>query len=378
MSTAIPPTSETPETTETSPTRFFLRGLAISLPPILTIVILIWLFGAINHYIITPTSSVVRYGFAHVIEKSVATDKLVPWEKLPSLDYCGTNYRVTPELKAKLETMLQQELASAPPQQRSLVEVKVAWVHDHAAIDQAYVTFGSRSVPYKDFFDVASTLRQGEIPATAIGVYMELVTIRYFKSVFHLSAVAVVVTIIVLYFLGRIVTVRIGRWMWTKLETGVLAKVPVVSNVYSSVKQVTDFFLTERTVSYNRVVAVEYPRKGIWSIGFVTGEGMREIAEATGDPMLSILMPTSPMPMTGFTVTIPKKDVIDLDLTIDQAFQFCLSCGVLIPPHQKNDPETIEAEVTKRLAHAATPRGESGEDQPAHASTSPPDAGGAA
>lgn len=346
------PTPETPPTPEThpSPTRFFLRGLATSLPPILTLVILFWIAGAINTYVIAPTSSVVRYGFALAVEQSVPTDKLEAWEELPALQYCGTTYLVTKNLREKLAEERQQEIDAAPPGQKALVEVHVQSVLNR--LDEVYVPFGDRAVPYFDYAQVAAYVRRGEMPTTAVGIYMELVTIRYFKSGLFLSAVAVSISIILLYFLGRFVTVKMGRWMFAKFETGILEKVPLVSNVYSSVKQVTDFFFTERTVSYNRVVALEYPRKGIWSIGFVTGDGMREISAATGEPMLSILMPTSPMPMTGFTVTIARKDVVDLDITIDQAFQFCLSCGVLIPPQQKPSAAMIQSEI-KRLAEGA-------------------------
>lgn len=353
--------TDSSEANSLTPTRFFLRGLAISLPPILTIVILVWLAGAINNYIISPTSTAVRYAFAQFIEKSVPTSKLVQWEKLPPLEYCRNNYRVTPELRQELQRLLDQQIVEKDP----LLGIRVESVMRN--VDDVYVPFGTRSVPYRDFYEVASNLPAGDIPPTSIGLYMELVTTRYFKSVFHLSAVAVVVAIVLLYFIGRIVTVKLGQWFVHKFESGVLAKVPVVSNVYSSVKQVTDFFFTERTVSYNQVVAVEYPRKGIWSIGFVTSSGMQEIADHAGEPMVSLLMPTSPMPMTGFTVTVPRNEVIELDLTIDQAFQFCLSCGVLVPPHQKATAEILSKQARQLLetspasvGDASTPR--SGEE----------------
>ena len=87
-------------------------------------------------------------------------------------------------------------------------------------------------------------------------------------------------------------------------------------------------------MQYSRVVAVEYPRKGIWSLGLVTGESMLDIRSAANEPILSVLIPTSPMPVTGYTVTIRKSEALDLNITIDQAFQFIVSCGVVIPPQQ--------------------------------------------
>ena len=118
--------------------------------------------------------------------------------------------------------------------------------------------------------------------------------------------VFLIVFLTVLYFLGRLFTFGIGRWLVRQFDRAIM-RIPLVNKVYGGVKQVTDFAFEEREIEFNRVVAIEYPRKGIWSLGFVTGNSMKEIAEFTGEPMLSVLMPTSPMPMTGFTVTVSRK-----------------------------------------------------------------------
>jgi uncharacterized membrane protein len=140
--------------------------------------------------------------------------------------------------------------------------------------------------------------------------------------------------IICLYLLGKFMAAGIGRLFVRSFEQ-FIERLPLIRNVYSSVKQVSDFLFTERElVEYTRVVAVEYPRKGIFSLGLVTGESMLNIREAANEPVLSVLMPTSPMPVTGFTVTVRKSQTLDLDITIEQAFQFIISCGVVIPAHQ--------------------------------------------
>lgn len=348
--------SPTPKKNEPpSPTRFFLRGLAISLPPILTLVILIWVGIAINDYIIQPVGLTVRYAISRAIDESRPTDEFVKWEKLPVLDQHNRPYRVTPELKDELQQKLRQvELERSQSQDAeeksdvvALEKIPVEWVK--LGLDRVYVPFGRRSVPFRDYEQVAEELAPGDIPTTTTSFYMELVTIRYFGSQFLLIAGAVSILIIMLYFLGRFVTARVGSWAVHKAETTVLARLPLVNQVYSSVKQVTDFFFSERTVEYNSVVALEYPRKGIWSIGFVTSDSMLEITVAAGEPLVTVLMPTSPMPMTGFAVNVPRSHVVDLDITIDQAFQFCLSCGVLIPEQQKVTPELLQQELAKRL-----------------------------
>ncbi|QDV21026.1 hypothetical protein Pan153_57080 [Gimesia panareensis] len=337
-STTPPPDKNSPEKKEKKKIgrthHFFLRGLAISLPPILTLVIVIWVAGIVNNYIITPTTTTVRYCIAYFTDDSQPRDNFVQLESLPPLEYCRNDYLVSRDYARELEAMNQQALSQIP---RNLFT------------DKAWVPFGDRAVPYQDYREVAKRIRPSDMPTTAMGLYMELATTRWFKSLFNLSAVAVVLTIVALYFLGRFVTARIGAWMVYKFEQGVLARLPVVSNVYSSVKQVTDFFFSERTVDYSRVVAVEYPRRGIWSLGFVTGDSMLEMTVTAGEPLVAILVPTSPMPVTGYTMSVPKSEIVDLNITVDQAFQFCLSCGVLVPPQQKVTDELLREELGKRL-----------------------------
>jgi uncharacterized membrane protein len=139
--------------------------------------------------------------------------------------------------------------------------------------------------------------------------------------------------ILAMYLLGKFLAARVGRLVLGGIEKGI-ERLPLIRNVYGSVKQVTDFVFTETNVEYTRVIAVEYPRKGIWSIGLVTGESMVDIASAANEPVLSVLIPTSPAPFTGYTLTIKRSEAIDLNITIDQAVQFIISCGVVIAPQQ--------------------------------------------
>ena len=342
--------SPTPEKSRTTTaTQFFLRGLAISLPPILTLVILIWIGRGINDYVIHPISTVVRYSLAHVFENTRPIDQFVPSNGLPPLEYCDHNYRLSPALKSELQKVIEKAKETNKPSGVLNVELQ------RRLVDEVYVPFGDIAVPYPDFAEIAKELSPNPLPDTAIGIYMELVTRRHFQGVFGPSAFAISLTIVILYFLGRIVTIRVGAWCVNKFETLFLGKLPVVSNVYSSVKQVTDFLFTERKIEYNRVVAIEYPRRGIWSLGFATGDSLLEMTASAGEPLLSVLIPTSPMPVTGYTINIPKSEVVDLDITIDQAFQFCLSCGVLVPSQQRVTPELLQQELTKRLTGITPP-----------------------
>jgi uncharacterized membrane protein len=92
---------------------------------------------------------------------------------------------------------------------------------------------------------------------------------------------------------------------------------------------------SEQELEYTRVVAIEYPRKGVWALAFVTGEGLIDVTAAANEPTLTVLIPTSPMPFTGFTIIIKRSEAVDLNLTMEQALQFLVSCGVVAPPGQR-------------------------------------------
>ncbi|MFH1760795.1 MAG: DUF502 domain-containing protein [bacterium] len=114
-----------------------------------------------------------------------------------------------------------------------------------------------------------------------------------------------------------------------------LTKVPLINAVYSSVKQINDMlFLQKETRAFKRACAVEYPRKGIYSIGFITGEGLHEIKEHTHKKYVNIFIPTSPTPATGFMIAVQEEEIILLDISIEDAIKLIVSGGVLTPPHK--------------------------------------------
>lgn len=166
--------------------------------------------------------------------------------------------------------------------------------------------------------------------------------------------------VIFMFFLGRFLAAGAGRFAYSNFER-LIHRLPLIRNVYGSVKQVTDFVFSESEVEYTRVVALEYPRQGIWSLGLVTGESMLDIRSAANEPVLSVLVPTSPAPFTGFTVTVKKSEAVDLNLTIDQAFQFILSCGVVVPDQQS--PKHLD-EVPDQLEDKSAALAEPQDDSP--------------
>ncbi len=132
---------------------------------------------------------------------------------------------------------------------------------------------------------------------------------------------------------GALLASVVGKTLWHTFEKFIMST-PFVKRVYPYIKQVTDFLFSqeeEKKKLFSRVVAVEYPRKGIWSVGMVTGPGLEKVVEHVGKECVTILIPTSPTPFTGFVITVPKEQTIELDITIEEAFRFTVSAGVIIP-----------------------------------------------
>ncbi|NLK42588.1 MAG: DUF502 domain-containing protein, partial [Planctomycetes bacterium] len=124
-----------------------------------------------------------------------------------------------------------------------------------------------------------------------------------------------------------------GRTIWRFLEN-TLANIPLIRSVYPNIKQVTDFLLAKKDLTFSKVVALEYPRKGTWSIGLVTGTGIKRVAAAAKDEFLTVFVPTSPTPFTGYVIMTPKSETIELDYTIEEALRFVISGGVITPVEQ--------------------------------------------
>ncbi len=158
---------------------------------------------------------------------------------------------------------------------------------------------------------------------------------------YHLGWIGFLLAFVVIYIFGRFVASILGRGLWQTIER-MLTHLPVVKQIYPYAKQVVDFLLSERKLEFSRVVAVEYPRRGCWSMGLVTGPGMRTLHKNIRGDLLTIFIPSSPTPVTGYTITVNRKDVIDLPISIDDALRFTVSGGVIMPISQQLSRAEIE------------------------------------
>lgn len=147
---------------------------------------------------------------------------------------------------------------------------------------------------------------------------------------YKLHFLGFLIAIILVYFTGFFLASFLGRTSWRAAER-LLNRVPVIRAIYPNIKQVTDFLLTDRNVEFSGVVAVEYPRKGVWSVGLSTGGPMKQVQGRVSDELVSVFIPSSPTPITGYVVQVPRQDVIELNMTIDEGLRFTISGGVIKP-----------------------------------------------
>ncbi|MDD5459225.1 MAG: DUF502 domain-containing protein [Phycisphaerae bacterium] len=148
------------------------------------------------------------------------------------------------------------------------------------------------------------------------------------------SITGFIVALLIVLVVGALLASVVGKTLWKIIEKFIM-RTPVFKQVYPYIKQITDFLLTEEKLSFSRVVGVEYPRKGIWSLGFVTGTGLKKLTDKLNYEILTILIPTSPTPFTGFVIMVPKDETIELDMTIEEALRFVVSGGVITPSNRK-------------------------------------------
>ncbi|MEM7755782.1 MAG: DUF502 domain-containing protein [Planctomycetota bacterium] len=169
----------------------------------------------------------------------------------------------------------------------------------------------------------------------------------------YLNAAGFIVAILLIYFAGLLLGNYVGRRVYARVEQ-LIAKMPGFKQVYPHVKQVVDLIFGDNKTmkAFNEVVLIEYPRKGVWTVGLVTGGSFDEVRENAGCELVSVFVPTSPTPMTGFVINVPRADAKTMDMTVDQALRFVITAGVLTPENV-SPAEAIEGGENGRARPAA-------------------------
>ena len=165
-------------------------------------------------------------------------------------------------------------------------------------------------------------------PAGYIGRYWS-------EESFSTRLVGVLLAVLLVYVVGVFVGNFIGRTFYRIAERAVM-KIPLVRAVYPAVKQVTDFLLARRKDPFegSRVVAVQPHEQGIWSIGLVTGSGLKPLSDLTGEDMVTVFVPSSPTAFSGYVMVVPRRGIVELPLTVEEAMRLLVSGGVIVPDAQ--------------------------------------------
>ena len=147
---------------------------------------------------------------------------------------------------------------------------------------------------------------------------------------FHIPGLGVIITFLFLLIVGVLATNLFGRKLLHWWER-ILNRIPLIRTVYTGTKQfIETFFITNRG-GFSRVVMIEYPRKGIFSVGFVTGPGRGEVQMLTQRKVLNIFLPTTPNPTSGWYMLVPEEDTIPLKMSVEEAFKLIISGGIVSP-----------------------------------------------
>ena len=147
----------------------------------------------------------------------------------------------------------------------------------------------------------------------------------------RVPGLGVIVMIVGLLLTGMFAANMVGQW-WLRQGSRVLSHIPIVKSIYSSVKQVSDTLFSSNGNAFREAVLVQYPREGSWTIAFVTGKPGGEAAEHLHADYLSLYVPTTPNPTSGFFLMVPRQDVIALAMSVDEALKYIISMGVVAPP----------------------------------------------
>jgi uncharacterized membrane protein len=140
----------------------------------------------------------------------------------------------------------------------------------------------------------------------------------------------VILVALVILATGVFVANMFGQW-WLRKWDGLMNRIPVVRTIYTSVKQVADTLFSGSGNAFSKALLVQYPRQGSWTIAFLTGAPGGEVAKHLDQSMVSVYVPTTPNPTSGFFLMMTKADVIELDMSVDDALKYIISMGVVVP-----------------------------------------------
>jgi len=151
---------------------------------------------------------------------------------------------------------------------------------------------------------------------------------------FAIPGLGVIMALVILFITGFIASNFLGRQL-LQLGEDILEHIPLVRSIYSTAKQISDTMFSKKGKSFRKVVLIRYPQKDTWSLAFVTNDSLGEVNVKAPRQLISVFIPTTPNPTSGFLIMVPPEDTVELDMTVDEALRMIISLGVIIPPYPR-------------------------------------------
>jgi uncharacterized membrane protein len=151
---------------------------------------------------------------------------------------------------------------------------------------------------------------------------------------FELPGLGLLLSFVIVLLTGVLAANYFGQ-RFIRWGESLLDRIPLVRSIYGAFKTMAETVLSDTSTAFRKAVLVEYPRKGVWQIGFLTGDPVGEVQDKTTEQMITVFVPTTPNPTSGWIALFPKKDVIMLDMSVEDAMKFVISLGVVAPQQRK-------------------------------------------
>jgi uncharacterized membrane protein len=175
---------------------------------------------------------------------------------------------------------------------------------------------------------------------------------------FYVPGLGLVIAFLALTLVGALTAGLFGR-LWITTTEHLLARMPIVRSVYSAIKQIFETIFRQQSQAFREVVLFQYPRPGIWTLGFITGVTKGEVQSRTGDELVNVFVPTTPNPTSGFLLFVPRKDVTVLGMSVEDGIKMVVSGGILTPPDDSRQtglrnsrPVVVAPDIPKSMGSA--------------------------
>lgn len=186
------------------------------------------------------------------------------------------------------------------------------------------------------------------IDTQATRLFPELSSIVVFEGI-TVPGLGVVAAFLAFVVIGWFASNILGRF-FIRIGEYILDRIPVIRNLYATIKQIFETIATSQSQAFREVVMIEYPRKGVWSIGFVTGSSKGEVQERVSEDTINVFLPTTPNPTSGFLLFVARKEAKFLDMSVEEGIKLVVSAGIITPPHKEKKKVTANKAAAKKTS----------------------------